>query len=71
MSSRYSSCFSLTWPNSFSLSTWEKPTIAFKGVRSSWLMLARNSDLCLEATSSSALFSANSRVRACSSLTSL
>ena len=30
MSSRYSSCFSFTWPNSFCFKTWEKPTIAFK-----------------------------------------
>ena len=58
MSSRYSSCFSFTWPNSFCFRTWEKPTIAFSGVRSSWLMLARKSDLCLEATSSAFVRSA-------------
>ncbi len=52
MSSRYSSCFSFTSPNSFCFNTWEKPTIAFSGVRSSCDMLARKSDLCLDATSS-------------------
>ncbi len=58
MSSRYSSCLSFTSPNSFCFSTWEKPTIAFNGVRSSWLMLARKSDLCWEATSSAFVRSA-------------
>ena len=55
MSSRYSSCFSLTSPNIFSESTSEKPMIALSGVRSSCDMLARNSDLCLFASSSSRL----------------
>src|SRR3990172_4476888 len=35
--------------------------MAFKGVRSSWLMLARNCDLCRLATSSSRLFASISR----------
>ena len=35
--------------------------IAFRGVRSSWDMLARNSDLCWLATSSWRLFSSISR----------
>ncbi len=53
MSSRYSSCLSFTPPNSLCCSTWVKPMIAFNGVRSSWLMFARNSDLCrLDASSS-------------------
>ena len=56
MSSRYSSCLSLTSPNIFSESTSEKPMIALSGVRSSCDMLARNSDLCLLAISSSRLF---------------
>ena len=57
MSSRYSSCLSLTSPNIFSLSTSEKPMMALSGVRSSCDMLARNSDLCLFASSSSRLLS--------------
>ncbi|MBL0149947.1 MAG: hypothetical protein IPP87_15040 [Ideonella sp.] len=39
-------------PNIRSASTSENPMIAFNGVRSSWLMLARNSDLCWLAISS-------------------
>ena len=54
MSSRYSACFSFTGPTISSRSTCEKPMIAFSGVRSSWDMLARNSDLCRLASSSSA-----------------
>ena len=54
MSWRYSSCFSFRSPNIRSSSTSEKPMIALSGVRSSWDMLARNSDLCWLATSSSA-----------------
>ena len=46
MSSRYSACFSFTGPTISSRNTCEKPMIAFSGVRSSWDMLARNSDLC-------------------------
>ena len=53
MSSRYSACFSFTGPNISSRSTCEKPMIAFSGVRSSCDMLARNSDLCRLAASSS------------------
>ena len=53
MSSRYSSCFSFTSPNILSRNTCEKPMIAFSGVRSSCDMLARNSDLCRLAVSSS------------------
>ena len=53
MSSRYSSCLSFTAPNSFCCSTWVKPMIAFSGVLSSWLMLAKNSDLWRLAASSS------------------
>src|SRR3546814_13347092 len=47
---------------------WEKPRMAFSGVRSSWLMLARNSDLarlafsaCCLAAASASMLSANSR----------
>ena len=63
MSSRYSSCFAFTSPNIRSRNTCEKPMIAFSGVRSSCDMLARNSDLCLLAASSSRLFSSSSRER--------
>ena len=63
MSFRYSSCFSFSSPNIRSSSTSEKPMIAFSGVRSSWDMLARNSDLCRLATSSWRLLSAISRKR--------
>ena len=61
MSFRYSSCFSLSSPNIRSDSTSEKPMIAFSGVRSSWDMFARNSDLCWLATSSCRLLSSISR----------
>ena len=53
MSSRYSSCFSFTSPTIPSRSTCEKPMIAFSGVRSSCDMLARKSDLCWLAVSTS------------------
>ena len=46
MSFRYSSCFSFSSPNIRSPRTSENPMMAFSGVRSSWDMLARNSDLC-------------------------
>ena len=46
-------CFALTSPEIPSRSTCEKPMIAFNGVRSSWDMLARNSDLCWLVVSSS------------------
>ena len=45
----------LASPNMRSRSTSEKPMMAFSGVRSSWDILARNSDLCRLATSSTAL----------------
>ena len=61
MSWRYSACFSFTSPNIRSASTSEKPRIAFSGVRSSWDMLARNSDLWRLAASSCRLLSAISR----------
>src|SRR5262245_8269524 len=63
MSFRYSACLSLSSPNSRSFSTSEKPMTALSGVRSSWDMLARNSDLCRLAASSWALLSAISRNR--------
>ena len=63
MSCRYSACFSFTSPNIRSASTSEKPRIAFSGVRSSWDMLARNSDLWRLAASSCRLLSAISRKR--------
>ena len=63
MSCRYSACFSFTSPNIRSASTSEKPRIAFSGVRSSWDMLARNSDLWRLAASSCRLLSAISRNR--------
>ena len=44
-SSRYSSCLAFTSPNILSSSTSENPMMALRGVRSSWDMLARNSDL--------------------------
>ena len=61
MSRRYSSCRSLRSPNIRSSSTSEKPITAFSGVRSSWDMLARKSDLCWLTTSSSALLTSSSR----------
>ena len=52
MSWMYSACLSFSSPNIRSWSTSEKPMIALSGVRSSWDMLARNSDLCWLAASS-------------------
>ena len=53
MSRTYSSWRSLSSPNRPSSSTSENPITAFSGVRSSCDMLARNSDLCPLAISSS------------------
>ena len=61
ISSVYSACFSFSSPNSLSPRTSEKPMIALSGVRSSWDMLARNSDLCRLAASICWLFSSISR----------
>src|ERR1700752_1240636 len=61
MSFRYSSCFSFSSPNIRSDNTSEKPMMALSGVRSSCDMLARNSDLCWLATSSSRLLISSSR----------
>ena len=61
MSRRYSVCFSFVSPNIPCSSTSENPMIALSGVRSSCDMLARNSDLCWLATSSSRLFISISR----------
>ena len=61
MSWTYSSWRSLSSPNSRSSRTSEKPMTALSGVRSSWDMLARNSDLCRLATSSSADLVSSSR----------
>ena len=61
MSCRYSACFSFTSPNIRSARTSEKPRIAFSGVRSSWDMLARNSDLWRLAASSCRPLSSISR----------
>ena len=61
MSWRYSSWRSLSSPNIRSRSTSENPSTALSGVLSSWDMLARNSDLCRLASSSSRLCSLSSR----------
>ena len=61
MSSVYSACFSFSSPNSLSPKTSEKPMMALNGVRSSWDMLARNSDLCRLAASICRLLSSISR----------
>ena len=61
MSPRYSSCRSFSSPNMPPSSTSEKPMTALSGVRSSWDMLARNSDLWRPATSRSRRLMASSR----------
>ena len=63
MSRRYSSWRSLISPNIRSSSTSEKPITALSGVRSSWDMLARNSDLWRLAISSSSVLVCSSRNR--------
>ena len=55
-----SQVFSFSSPNIFSDSTSEKPMMAFSGVRNSWDMLARNSDLCWLAAESSRFAASNS-----------
>ena len=52
-------------PAAFSASCWLRIRIEFSGVRNSWDMLARNSDLYFEVSASSAAFS-SSAWRACS-----
>ena len=60
MSRTYSSCRPLSSPNIRSSRTSEKPMTAFSGVRSSCDMLARNSDLCRLATSTSRVLCSSS-----------
>ena len=63
MSRTYSSWRSFSSPNIRSSSTSENPMTALSGVRSSCDMLARNSDLCRLATSSSRDLCSSSRNR--------
>ncbi len=55
-----STCFSLRLPRLFSASSLDRISRLFRGVRSSWLMLARNSDLYLEVSASCSAFSSSS-----------
>ena len=60
-----STCFGVRLPAAFSASCWLRIRMELSGVRSSWDMLARNSDLYFEVSASSAAFS-SSAWRACS-----
>ena len=60
-----STCFALKLPSGLSLSCWPRISTLLSGVRSSWDMLARNSDLYFEVRASSLAFS-SSAPRACS-----
>src|SRR5262252_6297134 len=60
-----STCFGVRLPSPLSAICWAKIKIEFRGVRSSCDMLARNSDLYLDAKASSAAFSSTAW-RACS-----
>src|SRR2546422_7924474 len=62
---RNRTCLGLRLPSGFSLSCWPRTRMLLSGVRSSCDMLARNSDLYLEVSASSAAFSSSAR-RACS-----
>ena len=52
MSSTYSACLALSSPKKRAWSASEKPMMAFSGVRSSWDIADRNSDLWRLAASS-------------------
>ena len=60
-----STCFADRLPAEFSASCWLRIRIEFNGVRNSCDMLARNSDLYLDVSASSAACASNAR-RACS-----
>ena len=60
-----STCLSVRLPCVFSDSSFDRISRLFSGVRSSWLILARNSDLYLEVSASCSAFSSSSRL-ACS-----
>ncbi len=60
-----STCLSVRLPWVFSDSSFERISRLFSGVRSSWLILARNSDLYLDVSASCSAFSSSSRL-ACS-----
>ncbi len=61
----YSTCFGVRLREGFWASNWARMSRLLSGVRSSWLMFARNSDLYLEA-SESCWARASSSCRACS-----
>ena len=61
-------CLSVRFSSGLSASSLERMSSEFSGVRSSWLMFARNSDLYFELTASCAAFSSRSaRARSISS----
>ena len=60
-----STCLPLRLPSGFSVSCWPRIRMLLSGVRSSWDMLARNSDLYFDVSESSVAFSSSAR-RACS-----
>ncbi len=57
MVSAYSTCLGLSTWSLFSASIRERMSMELSGVRSSWLMLARNSDLYFEVSASCSAFS--------------
>ncbi len=61
----YSTCFGVRLCEGFCASNWARISRLLRGVRSSWLMLARNSDLYFEARESSCA-RVSSSCRACS-----
>ncbi len=60
-----STCFSVRLPCALPASSLDRISRLFSGVRSSWLMLARNSDLYLDVSASCSAFSSRARL-ACS-----
>ena len=60
-----STCLSVRLPWAFSRSSLDRISRLFSGVRSSWLMLARNSDLYFEVSASCSAFSSSASL-ACS-----
>ena len=57
-----STCLSVRLPVGFSASSFDRISRLFSGVRSSWLMLARNSDLYFEVSASCSAFSSSAQL---------
>src|SRR3954449_6673330 len=63
--SAYFTCRGVRFLSAFDESVWANKSTLFKGVRSSWLIFAKNSDLYFEVVASCSAFSSNAAL-ACS-----